>query len=36
MALLKLSPQDIWNIDLEKFMVEWEVSRLADSTGAAF
>jgi DNA topoisomerase-2 len=23
--LLKLSPQDIWNTDLDNFMAEWEV-----------
>jgi len=32
-ALLKLSPQDIWNKDLDEFLAEWEVS-LHDSLGA--
>ena len=27
-ALLKLTPQDIWNADLDEFMEEWQVSRL--------
>lgn len=25
MALLKLSPQDIWNRDLDVFLAEWQV-----------
>ena len=24
--LLKLTPQDIWNIDLDNFLGEWQVS----------
>jgi DNA topoisomerase-2 len=26
--LLKLSPQDIWTTDLDKFMAEWKVRQL--------
>ena len=31
--LLKLSPQDIWNRDLDNFLAEWEVSCAHDQKG---
>lgn len=36
MALLKLTPKDIWSTDLDNFMGEWRVCSLASVTTSQF